>query len=159
MIGHIEFNSACYYRYANLDTDQLLRNLQGDGELALQVVRAFLTASRDAIPTGKQNSFAAHNPPAFLFTVVRNRGAWSLANAFARPVRPSSGEGLIEASVAALDQHWRDLTSVYGRPEGLRLAACSVGEPRLDALAEARVSNFDELVDRTLGALAPSLGA
>ena len=159
MIGHIEFNSACYYRYANLDTDQLLRNLQGDGDLALQVVRAFLTASRDAIPTGKQNSFAAHNPPAFLFTVVRNRGAWSLANAFARPVRPSSGEGLIEASVAALDQHWGDLTSVYGRPEGLRLAACSVGEPRLDALAEARVSNFDELVDRTLGALAPSLGA
>src|SRR5690606_27169067 len=78
MIGTVEFNSACYYRYANIDVAQLAANLGNDRDLAIAAVRAFLVASRDAIPTGKQNSFAARNAPSFIMTVVRPSGAWSL---------------------------------------------------------------------------------
>ena len=86
MMGTVEFNSSCFYRYANIDVTQLQKNLDGDGELVVKTVEAFLRAAVVAIPTGKQNSMAAQNPPSFVLAVVRNSGLWSLANAFVRPV-------------------------------------------------------------------------
>jgi CRISPR system Cascade subunit CasC len=153
MIGTVEFNSACYYRYANIDLVQLTRNLGGDVALAADTVRAFLVASRDAIPTGKQNSFAARNAPSFIMTVVRPSGAWSLANAFVSPVRPS-GQGIIANSIAALDRHWGELTTVYGAPAGASLALVATGEADLSNLAAARLATFNDLLERTVAAVA-----
>ncbi len=162
MIGTVEFNSACYYRYANIDLEQLKKNLKGDSdhvdsELAEAAVRAFLIASRDAIPTGKQNSFAARNAPSFFLAVVRDRGAWSLANAFVAPVSGQQDRGLVDASIEALAQHWGDLVKLYGEPEGLTLAACALGEPKLGPLESARVDTFGDLVDKVLSAVRPAL--
>lgn len=153
MIGTVEFNSACYYRYANIDIAQLTRNLGGDEGLTTDTVRAFLVASRDAIPTGKQNSFAARNAPSFIMTVVRPAGAWSLANAFVNPVRPA-GQGLIAKSVEALDKHWGELTSVYSAPAGASVAVVATGDADLPNLGGARVATFDELLERTMAAAA-----
>ncbi|MGD9891485.1 MAG: type I-E CRISPR-associated protein Cas7/Cse4/CasC [Dehalococcoidia bacterium] len=114
MIGTVEFNSACFYRYANVNVDQLRQNLGGDEELTRQTLRAFLRAAVDAIPTGKQNSMAAQNPPSLVMTVARQAGLWSLANAFVKPVRPGHDGDLIADSVRALDQHWQRLTAMYG---------------------------------------------
>ena len=105
MLGTVEFNSACFYRYANVDTNQLIENLGGDTELARTTLNAFLRASVDAIPTGKQNSMAAHNPPSLMMTVVRERGQWNLANAFLKPVRPQGDSDLVQGSVMALDDY------------------------------------------------------
>jgi CRISPR system Cascade subunit CasC len=155
MIGTVEFNSACFYRYANIDIAQLETNLGGDQELVDATLRAFLLASRDAIPTGKQNSFAARNAPAFVFTVVRDSGAWSLANAFVDPVRAGRNGGLIEASIGALDTHWGELVSMYGPPAGARLAVAALGKPALEHLAPHQVANFAVLLERTLDAARP----
>src|SRR5690606_7995995 len=57
MLGTVEFNSACFYRYANVDLCQLKENLGGDEQLARKTVEAFLRAAYHAIPTGKQNTF------------------------------------------------------------------------------------------------------
>lgn len=157
MIGTVEFNSACYYRYANLDLGQLLKNLNNDVELAASTVRAFLVASRDAIPTGKQNSFAARNAPSFIFAVVRNGSCWSLANAFVEPVRAREGKDLVSGSIEALDRHWGDLASMYGSPADATLAVCGLGDLPLASLAESRVPTFDALVERTLAAARPAL--
>ncbi len=46
MIGTVEFNSACFYRYANIDLAQLQKNLQCDAELATTTVEAFLPQRR-----------------------------------------------------------------------------------------------------------------
>jgi CRISPR system Cascade subunit CasC len=153
MIGTIEFNSACYYRYANIDLRQLAKNLGGDGDLVEATVRAFLIASRDAIPTGKQNSFAARNAPSFVFSVVRDRGAWSLANSFVRPVRAAGETSLVEASIEALDRHWGELTGMYGEPDGARLAVATMGDPALPNLGRAKVANFNGLMERALDAV------
>jgi CRISPR system Cascade subunit CasC len=155
MIGTVEFNSACFYRYANIDITQLEKNLGGDQELVDATLRAFLLASRDAIPTGKQNSFAARNAPAFFFTVVRDRGAWSLANAFAEPVRAGLDVGLIEASIRALDAHWGELVAMYGTPAGAQLVVAALGQPKLENLGKDRVGSFDALLERTLEAARP----
>jgi CRISPR system Cascade subunit CasC len=160
MIGTIEFNSACYYRYSNIDLEPLIRNLQGDRELAAETVRAFLVASRDAIPTGKQNTFAAHNPPVLLFAVLRDRGAWSLANAFAQPVRIREGEDLIGESVAALDRHWGELVDIYGQPgNDLAVTVLPTYQQRLHRLRDALRENWQEFEKATMVAVRRALQA
>ena len=141
MMGVVGFNSACYYRYALIDRDQLARNLarkterdkgawaqelvEKDYKEADKVIEAFLEAMVDAIPTGKQNSFAAQSPPSFGMFVRRKGGVpVSLANAFAIPVRPKDGDDdLIGLSVARLTHHWASLQEVYGG-RGVKKVSC-----------------------------------
>lgn len=114
MIGQVEFNSATFYRYAVLDAGKLLANLQGDRELTLSGLTAFAEAFARAIPSGKQNTFAAHNLPAFIGVSLRHAGPLNLANAFERPVVPRHDQSLSAQSVAALAQHAAQLGAVYG---------------------------------------------
>lgn len=141
MMGIVGFNSACYYRYALVDRDQLARNLARkterkdcrwiqeldaeDYQEADAVIKAFLEAMVYAIPTGKQNSFAAQNLPSFGLLVRRQGGVpISLANAFAKPVRATRDkDDLIGLSVDALTKHWDDLERVYGT-QGVQTTAC-----------------------------------
>jgi len=157
MIESTEFNSACYYRYANIDLNQLIKNLNGDADLAEATVRAFMLASRDAVPTGKQNSFAAHNPPSLVFAVLRERGAWSLANAFVNPVRPERDAGLVDGSIKALDRYWGELIAMYGLPTGASLAVVAPANAPLEHLEPARKASFASLLNDTLAAIRPAL--
>lgn len=111
MVGFTSFNSACFYRYARIDWEQLVKNLDGNVALAQRTVEGFLRAAIDAIPTGKQNSFAAQNPTSLAIAVVRDDGqSWNLANAFERAVRPTREGGLIEPSIKELDKFWGNLS-------------------------------------------------
>lgn len=111
MMGFTGFNSACFYRYTRIDWRQLVKNLGGEVMLARRTVEGFLRAALDAIPTGKQNSFAAQNPTSLAVVIVRADGqSWNLANAFENPVRPGRETGLIEPSIRALDNFWGNLT-------------------------------------------------
>ena len=114
MIGQVEFNSATLYRYAVLDLCKLQANLQGDLELALSAVEAFTRALALAIPSGKQNSFAAHNLPEFAGLCLRHATPLSLANAFAKPVTPRADQALTEQSVERLAAYEGKLAAVYG---------------------------------------------
>jgi CRISPR system Cascade subunit CasC len=113
MVGTQEFNSACFYRYANIDFKQLQCNLQGDTELALSGVRAFLESFIMSIPKAKQNSTAAQNLPSFVMIIVRDKGLASLANAFVRPM-DGRNAGLMVNSVEALAKYWVELKAMYG---------------------------------------------
>jgi CRISPR system Cascade subunit CasC len=113
MVGFTSFNSACFYRYARLDWEQLVKNLNGNVILAQLTVEGFLRAAIDAIPTGKQNSFAAQNPTSLAMAMVREDGqSWNLANAFEKAVYPWRDSGLIEPSIKALDTYWGNLSRV-----------------------------------------------
>lgn len=115
MLGTVEFNSACYYRYAVIDIEKLAENLQGDRELALKGIEAFLRASVYAEPGGKQNTFAAHSLPGFIaFTVRQDASPRSMANAFEKPVQPANN-GLTAPSVNALAKEWARLETVFGQ--------------------------------------------
>lgn len=152
MIGTVEFNSACFYRYANVDLAQLLTNLQGDGTLARTAVYAFVRAAIEAIPTGKQNSMAAQNPPSFVLAVVRDHGTWSLANAFVDPVTPN-GRDLVAGSIARLDDHWGRLRTAYGDGT-VRVAACfRLADVELLNLHAGEVASQAELLARVLDAV------
>lgn len=117
MIGQVEFNSATLYRYAVLDLHKLLDNLQGDRELTLAAVEAFVRALALAIPSGKQNSFAAHNAPDFIGVSLRHATPLNLANAFEKPVAPRQDQALTEQSVERLATYEAKLAAVYASPE------------------------------------------
>ncbi len=171
MMGIIGFNSACYYRYALVDRDQLARNLTGkterkDGEWAQRleaedyreadgVIGAFLEAIVYAIPSGKQNSFAAQNLPSFGLFVRREGGVpVSLANAFAKPVRPrKDDDDLIGLSVDALTKHWETIAEVYGA-QGIKKTACfHVGQSdRLNGLKESDKGSVEAAIKAVIEA-------
>ncbi|MCL7462697.1 type I-E CRISPR-associated protein Cas7/Cse4/CasC [Pseudomonas sp. NW5] len=113
MINYTEFNSATFYRYAVVDAGKLRSNLQGDRELTLAALKAFTQAMVRAIPTGKQNTFAAHNLPAFVGVCLRHASPINLANAFESPVRPQADKSLTEQSVQAMAEHEGKLANVY----------------------------------------------
>ena len=113
MIGQVEFNSATFYRYAALDVNKLRSNLQKDRELTLSAVAAFTEALVRAIPTGKQNSFAAHNPPDFIGISLRHATPLNLANAFEKPVSARADRALTEQSVERLAAYEEKLAAVY----------------------------------------------
>ncbi len=113
-LGTVEFNSACFYRYLNVDVTELQKNLQSDEDLTKATVEAFIRSAIEAIPTGKQNSFATHEKPNFVLAVVREAGMCSLANAFVKPARASEKTDLVAASVEALESHWQKIAEGYG---------------------------------------------
>lgn len=152
MMGTSGFNSSCFYRYACIDFEQLKANLGGDTTLARKTIEAFMRASVRAVPTGKQNSHAAQNPPSFMMSVVRDDGAaWSLANAFEKPVSANE-HGMVYSSIEALDRYWgklADFYSVQARP----VVATIEDENALKNLASSRVETLDAWIQETLAQL------
>lgn len=162
MMDYANFNSACFYRYARLDWEQLVSNLKSGKEptaeevdLARRTVEGSLRAMVEAVPTGKINAHAQNNPPSFLLAVVRGGGmAWSLASAFERPIR-AGHEGLVTPSVKALDRYWGRLRSGYGDKTLRRVVVWPWGDDYpLEALEPVRgdplqikVTNLDAWVE------------
>ncbi|MHB0858473.1 MAG: type I-E CRISPR-associated protein Cas7/Cse4/CasC [Anaerolineae bacterium] len=139
MMGVSGYDSACYYRYARIDWDQLVKNLDGEVDLAIKTVDGFLQASLCAVPSGKQNSHAAFNPPSLALAVVRRDGmAWNLANAFEQPVRPDRDGGYVSPSLMKLDAYWGDLCSAFGQENLLGVAAlrCGMGDVAMPNLSD-----------------------
>jgi len=166
MMGVVGFNSACYYRYALVDRDQLARNLarkterkkgewsekltEDDYAEADKVIKAFLEAMVYAIPTGKQNSFAAQNLPSFGLFVKRQGGVpISLANAFAKPIRPTKDDDdVVGLSIAALTQHWDATQRVYGA-QGVTATSCFhlQQDDRLNGLKDCKEESVEKAID------------
>lgn len=153
MLGVVEYNSSCFYRYANISLPQLAGNLQDDQDLARRTVEAFLRASVTAIPTGKQNTFAAHNPPSLVFAVARTSGLWSLSNAFEKPVRPTNNVSLVDQSITNLDQYWGKLINGYGGDQIVAGGLFSLADVELSATASYRCESLQGVVDNMLAAL------
>jgi CRISPR system Cascade subunit CasC len=151
MLGTVEFNSACFYRYANLDIGQLRRNLGGDEELAKRTVEAFVRASVSAVPTGKQNSMAAHNPPSLICAVVRKSGLQNLANAFVAPMQPRRDGNLVVDSVRALNDYRGRLQAAYDSDGEAGAWVVSVDDAPVNELG-TRVTTVSELVSSAVEA-------
>jgi CRISPR system Cascade subunit CasC len=118
MMGTVEFNSACFYRYAVVDWDKLVTNLQNDTELANKGLRAFIEGFVVAEPTGKQNTFAAHNPPEFVaVSIRRNTAPRNFANAFETAIRVKKDESLTRRSAEELAKKAKLLQSTFGGDE------------------------------------------
>lgn len=148
MMGTVEFNSACFYRYAAVDWNKLVANLQNDTELANKGLRAFLEGFVVAEPTGKQNTFAAHNPPEFVaVSVRRNTAPRNLANAFETAIRVKKDESLTRRSAEELAKKAKVLQSAFGG-EG-KTWVLNLTDAKLDGFGSSAAS-LQELLDGVL---------
>lgn len=151
MMGTVEFNSACFYRYAVVDWEKLKENLQGDTELATKGLWAFLEGFVMAEPTGKQNSFAAHNPPEFVaVSVRRNTAPRNLANAFEIAIRVKKDESLTKKSAEAFAEKAKAFQTAFGG-EG-KTFVLNLVEASLDGLG-TDVPALKDLLDKTISAV------
>lgn len=142
MIGDIEFNSSTYYKYVNVNWEELVANLGGDVEVAARGVLALLDAVVTAQPTGKQNTFAAFNlPDLVLLEVSDNNLPVSYANAFLKPVRATHDATLMENSVKQLAGYMEKVTTAYNL--AARRACLSLVEENLPA--SETVPSLEEL--------------
>lgn len=137
MLGDVEYNSACYYKYFSLDVDGLIDNLTGASarrkdipeseqskarELAARAVEAFVRALTMTTPTGKQNSFAAHQLPSAILVEVRPQATpVSYANAFVKPARPNGARDLVLDSLQKFSAHVQALTEGFSLQSDARL--------------------------------------
>jgi CRISPR system Cascade subunit CasC len=152
MLGTVEFNSACFYRYATLDTTQLVGNLVGNEELARRAASAFATSFVTVMPTGKQNTFAAHNPVSATVAITRLTGSWNLANAFVEPVRPGHSGNLVRLSCEALARYWDEVCQVYGNPASSMGLACEASLAETFSPLGLSPAPLAEVVDRAVEA-------
>ena len=162
MIGDVEFNSACYYKYFNVHVEGLVDNLTGKAfgrsvsaedersarEVAARAARGLIEAACRVTPTGKQNSFAAHQLPSLVWIEIRDQNLpVSYANGFSHPVNPKAGEGLEMESVKALKKECETLTKLYNLKARKRLLLAKNGDTKiLDVMPSASLSALlDEL--------------
>jgi len=152
------FASACFYKYFSINWNALVLNLAGNKELAAHTVGAFIRGAALVNPTGKQNSFAAHNPPDGILIEIKDISI-SYANAFARPAVQGERD-IISQSIAQLGQYVRDLDAGYGKPQqrfwfspNLRYPLSFVEDDQEKALAEHNIKSLDELVPAVIAAI------
>lgn len=160
MIGDVEFNSACYYKYFNIHVEGLVDNLTGKvfkqavrvedevaaRETAGKAVRALIEAACRVMPSGKQNSFAAYQPPSLVWIEIRDKNLpVSFANAFCNPVNPKGKDGLEGESANALKKECETLTEMYGLEARKRLLLAKNRD--FGMLGIASLENLTSLLD------------
>lgn len=152
------FSSACFYKYFSINWETLVENLKGNKELAAHTVGAFIRGAARTNPTGKQNSFAAHNPPDGMLVEFKDAPI-SYANAFASAIVQNDGD-LISQSIAQLAQYAHDLDVGYGKPSqrfwfspNLRYPLSIIEEKKETSLAENNIKSLETLVTSVIKAL------
>ena len=152
MIGHVELNGSCHYRYLNIDIASLRKNLGFNRDLTAATVSGLIAAAARAIPTGKQNSTAAQNPPHYIKVILREDGQlWSLAGAFSRPVRilNNQSRSYEEESVKRLESYFQRLVTAYGAPENMfdqKIELGSQDGTSLEKLRKAIVAEINKRI-------------
>ena len=156
------YSSACFYKYFSIHWETLVNNLEGfQGayeHLAAHTVGAFIRGSALFNPTGKQNSYAAHNPPDCMLIEIKDTPI-SYANAFASPVA-LGGRDMISQSITQLGQYIHDLDVGFGKPQdrfwfspNLRHSLSVVENERETPLEANNVKSLDELVPEVIKAI------
>jgi len=145
------FASACFYKYFSINWETLVKNLKGNVELAAHTVGVFIRGAATVNPTGKQNSFAAHNPPDGMLIEIKDAPV-SYANAFAKPAVQGERD-IISQSIAQLGQYVYDLDTGYGKPQerfwfspNLRYPLSIVENKQEITLAQHNLKSLDELI-------------
>ncbi len=127
MLDDTDYNSACYYLYAALDTDILRENLRhadNAEEIIAKAVPALIRTMAFTNPSGKQNSFAGHVlPGAVLVECKQAKIPTSMVNAFVEPVRPG-GKDLLGSSIEKLANEVDATARNYGLPVDKRIWFC-----------------------------------
>lgn len=110
-IGETEFAAGLFYLYICINRDLLIKNIQGDEELAVKTLRALTEAAATIAPTGKQNSFASRAYASYILAEKGRKQPRSLSVAFLKPV---TGTDILTEAINFLENTRDNMDQVYG---------------------------------------------
>ena len=138
MLGTVDFNSATLYRYANVNMNELIHNL--DAEDAIKGAVNFIKYFALSMPTGKQNTFANKTLPSYVMVTLRTDTPVNLVSAFENPV--DSDHGYVEPSIAKLEKEYARTQAFVDQPvENFVLG-------KADSKIGENVANLPELLQK-----------
>ncbi len=114
--GHLDeayFGSGVYYLYVCVNVGQLRENLGGDEALTTSTLRALTEAIVRVSPGGKQNSFAALSPAAYLLAEKGDLAPRTLALSFIQPIQSD----MLNQAIKALEDTRDNLDKAYNLTE------------------------------------------
>ncbi|MCX7647225.1 MAG: type I-E CRISPR-associated protein Cas7/Cse4/CasC [Elusimicrobiales bacterium] len=109
-MGTLEFNSATYYRYINLDIGQLYETLSEETNI-IEAIEKFIKAIFLAVPMARQNTQAGYCPWEFARIYIRK--GQPLQAHFETPVKAENG-GFLEPSKKELKTYLDKKEKLYG---------------------------------------------
>lgn len=148
MLGTIDYNSSTLYRYANININELVHNLNSD--LAIKGVELFIKDFVLSMPTGKQNTFANKTVPKYVLVEVRDDTPVNLVSAFEDPVK-TTNNGYVEQSINRLEHEDEEVLKLVDQP--LLKVVLKNNESKLENQAD----NLSALVDQVANKLSEVL--
>lgn len=118
MLGVLEFNSACYYRYIGINLDLLKKNLnikendEDDGYIK-KMLKSFIQAALISVPSARKNSMNAATIPSYVLGIKRQGQPLQLVNAFEKPVR-AGNEGYVDGAIEQLKTELQKMKTTWG---------------------------------------------
>ena len=143
MIGTVEFASSTLYRYAALNLDQLAKNLE-EPTAQKMAVEQFVRSFVNAVPSGKQNTFAHGTRPSAVLVTIAQGQPTSLVGAFEEPV--ADGQGHLAKAVAKLSAHAKEVFETWRKPDSVLVCGLPSQLGKLAELGEG--VSFDQLIER-----------
>jgi len=113
-IGETRFAAGLFYSYICINRELLIKNLDGNEELANKAIRALTEAAVKVAPEGKQNSFASRAYASYVLAEQGDQQPRSLSVAFLKPINHRENEDFITDSINGLIQQKDSFDKVYG---------------------------------------------
>lgn len=139
-MGSLEFNSATYYRYIDLDLGQLYENLAGD-DLFPQAIKAFTKALYVAVPEARQKTQSGAS--LWDFAKIYVRKGQRLQISFETPIK-SHGGGFLQPSIDYLKEELAKKEKLSGSLFG-KIAEFTFGEDEnfsIDKLTDSIIASI-----------------
>lgn len=133
-VGDAGFAAGLFYLYTCINREQLVKNLEGDAELANKAIGAFVESVAKIGPGGKQNSFASRAYASYIMAERGDQQPRSLSVAFLKPI---NGTDLLTDSVKAFELQRDNMDRAYG--------VCS--EKRAVMNVEKGAGSLQEIID------------
>lgn len=115
MLGTVSFNSSTLYRYATVNVNALMEQLES-AEAAACGAAAFVEAFVKSMPTGKQNTFANRTLPNVVAISLRDDQPINLATAFERPVYAERDRSITQIAAERLAACAKDVEGAFAHP-------------------------------------------
>ncbi|UOA08017.1 type I-E CRISPR-associated protein Cas7/Cse4/CasC [Methylobacter sp. S3L5C] len=113
-IGETRFAAGLFYSYICINRELLVKNLDGNEDLANKAIRALTEAAVKVAPEGKQNSFASRAYASYVLAERGNQQPRSLSIAYLKPINHRENEDFIADSINAIIKQKDSFDKVYG---------------------------------------------
>jgi len=126
-IGETRFAAGLFYSYICINRELLVKNLDGNEDLANKAIRALTEAAVKVAPEGKQNSFASRAYASYVLAERGNQQPRSLSIAYLKPINNRENEDFIADSITAIIKQKDSFDKVYGACADTR---CELNVPK-----------------------------